>query len=59
MEINAAKRSEIHLIRNILRYIASKDQKLFMQELRQVNSVPTEESALLVLDSLKRTGLNR
>jgi putative transposase len=43
----------IHLIRNTLRYIASKDQKLFIQELRQVYSAPTEEAALLALDKLE------
>jgi transposase-like protein len=42
----------IHLIRNTLRYIASKDQKLFMKELRLVYSAPTEEAALIALDRL-------
>ena len=45
----------IHLIRNTLRYIASKDQKSFMKELRQVYSAPTEESALIALDKLEET----
>ena len=43
----------IHLIRNTLRYIASKDQKLFMKELRLVYSAPTEEAALIALDKLE------
>lgn len=43
----------IHLIRNTLKYISSKDQKLFMQELREVYSAPTEEAALLALDRLE------
>jgi len=43
----------IHLIRNTLRYIASKDQKSFMKELRQVYSAPTEEAALIALDRLE------
>ena len=43
----------IHLIRNTLRYIASKDQKSFMKELRQVYSAPTEEAALIAFDKLE------
>ncbi len=43
----------IHLIRNTQRYIASKDQKSFIKELRQVYSAPTEEAALTALDKLK------
>ncbi|MCZ7609633.1 MAG: transposase [Ignavibacterium sp.] len=43
----------IHLIRNTLRYIAIKDQKLFMKELRLVYSPPTEEAALIALDRLE------
>ena len=53
IEINVVKRSEIYLIRNTLHYFAGKVQKLFMQELRQVNSAPTEESAFLALDKLE------
>ena len=45
----------IHLIRNTLKYIASKDQKLFMQQLRQVYTAPTEESALMALEELDET----
>jgi putative transposase len=45
----------IHLIRNTLKYIASKDQKLFMHELRQVYTAPTEEAALLALDRLEES----
>jgi len=43
----------IHLIRNTLKYIASKDQKAFMKELREVYSAPTEESALIALEKLE------
>lgn len=43
----------IHLIRNTLRYIVSKDQKSFMKELRLVYSAPTEEAALIDLDKLE------
>ncbi|MGK9370178.1 IS256 family transposase [Melioribacter sp. Ez-97] len=45
----------IHLIRNTLKYIASKDQKQFMQELRKVYSAPTEEAALIALDKLEES----
>ncbi len=45
----------IHLIRNTLKYIASKDQKLFMQNLKTVYTAPTEEAALLALDKLEET----
>lgn len=43
----------IHLIRNTLKYIASKDQKSFMKELRLVYSAATEEAALIALDRLE------
>lgn len=45
----------IHLIRNTLKYIASKDQKLFMQNLKTVYTAPTEEAALIALDKLEET----
>lgn len=45
----------IHLIRNTLKYIASKDQKAFMKELRTIYTAPTEEAALLALDQLENT----
>ena len=45
----------IHLIRNTLRYIASKDQKAFMRELKEVYKAPTEEAALLALERLEET----
>jgi len=38
-----------------LKYIASKDQKAFIKELRKVYSAPTEEAALLTLDKLEAT----
>ena len=43
----------IHLIRNTLKYIASKDQKLFMQDLKNVYTASTEEAALIALDKLE------
>lgn len=43
----------IHQIRNTLKYVASKDQKQFMKELKEVYKAPTEESALLNLDTLE------
>ena len=45
----------IHLIRNTLRYIASKDQKSFMKDLKTVYTAPTEEAALIALDKLQET----
>lgn len=45
----------IHLIRNTLRYIASKDQKAFMKELKEVYKAPTEEAALLAFERLEET----
>lgn len=45
----------IHLIRNTLRYIASKDQRAFMKDLRSVYKASTEEAALLALDKLEQT----
>ncbi len=43
----------IHLIRNTLKYVASKDQKAFMKELKCVYTAPTEEAALIALDRLE------
>ena len=43
----------IHQIRNTLKYVASKDQKKFMKELREVYKAPTEEAALVNLDFLE------
>lgn len=45
----------IHLIRNTLKYIASKDKKNFTKELRTVYTAPTDEAALLALDKLEDT----
>jgi putative transposase len=42
----------IHQIRNTLKYIASKDQKSFMKDLKCVYSAPTEEAALFELNKL-------
>jgi len=43
----------IHQIRNTLKYVASKDQKQFMKELREVYKAPTEEAALMNLEQLE------
>jgi transposase-like protein len=43
----------IHQIRNTLKYIASKDQKEFIKQLRSVYSAPTEEAALENLNELE------
>ena len=43
----------IHLIRNTLRYIAWKDMKLFMKDLKKVYGAPTEEAALVELENLE------
>lgn len=43
----------IHQIRNSFKYIASKDQKDFMKELKPVYNSPTEEKALYELDKLE------
>jgi len=43
----------IHQIRTTLKYVASKDQKQFMKELKEVYKAPTEEAALLNLDHLE------
>jgi putative transposase len=45
----------IHQIRNTLKYIASKDQKEFMKQLKPVYSAPTEEAALESLKMLEDT----
>lgn len=43
----------IHQIRNSLKYIAYKNQKAFMKELKQVYQAPTKEAALHQLDKLE------
>lgn len=43
----------IHQIRNTLKYIASKNQKEFMNDLKPVYKAPTEEAGLLALDKLE------
>jgi putative transposase len=45
----------IHQIRNTLKYIASKDQKEFMKQLKTVYSAPTEEAALESLKMIEET----
>lgn len=42
----------IHQIRNSLKYVASKDQKAFMQDLKNVYQAPTQEKAELELEKL-------
>ena len=43
----------IHQIRNTLKYVASKDQKQFVKELKEVYKAPTEEAALMNLEQLE------
>lgn len=43
----------VHLIRNTLKYIVSKDQKAFMADLREVYSSPTNEAALTALSRIE------
>lgn len=45
----------IHQIRNTLKYIASKDQKAFMQQLKTVYKASTEEDAVESLNLLEET----
>ncbi len=43
----------VHQIRNSLRYIASKDQKAFMADLKPVYRADTKAPAELALDELE------
>ena len=43
----------VHQIRNSIKYIASKDKKAFMKDLKEVYKATTEELALVQLDNLK------
>ena len=43
----------VHQIRNSIKYIASKDKKAFMKDLKEVYKAPTEDLALVQLDNLK------
>ncbi|MCQ2012676.1 IS256 family transposase [Clostridium butyricum] len=43
----------VHQIRNSIKYIASKDKKAFMKDLKEVYKASTEELALAQLDNLK------
>ena len=47
--------SIVHQIRNSIKYIASKDKKSFMKDLKEVYKAATEELALAQLDKLKET----
>jgi transposase-like protein len=49
----------IHQIRNTLKYVASKDQKQFMNQLKEVYKAPTEEAALINLDTLEENWANK
>jgi len=44
----------IHLIRNTLKFIASKDSRAFIKDLKNVYKAPTEESALQQLDIVEQ-----
>lgn len=44
----------IHQIRNTLRYVASKNKKEFMKDLKPVYKATTEEAGLLQLDKLEK-----
>lgn len=44
----------IHQIRNSIRYVASKDQKAFMRDLKPVYKAVSKESAELALNELDR-----
>ena len=43
----------VHQVRNSIKYIASKDKKAFMKDLKEVYKAPTEDLALAQLDNLK------
>lgn len=45
----------VHQIRNSIKYIASKDKRAFMRDLKEVYKATTEELALAQLDKLKDT----
>lgn len=49
----------VHQIRNSIKYIASKDKKAFMKDLKEVYKAATEELALAQLDNLKNTWNNK
>ena len=44
----------IHQIRNSLKYVASKHQKAFMKDLKEVYRASTKESAQMALDALEK-----
>jgi transposase-like protein len=49
----------IHQIRNSLKYVASKDQKAFMKDLKRVYKADTKELAGMALDELAGTWENK
>ncbi len=49
----------IHQIRNTLKYVASKDQKKFMKDLKEVYKAPTEDAGLINLDTLEENWGNK
>lgn len=44
----------VHQVRNCLRYVASKDQKVFMKDLRRIYTVASKETAAQRLDELEQ-----
>ena len=49
----------VHQIRNSIKYVASKDKKEFMRDLKEVYKATTEELALAQLDNLKDKWSNK
>jgi len=45
----------VHQIRNSMKYVATKDQKAFARDLKSVYSAPTEEAALMNLQTVEDT----
>lgn len=44
----------VHQVRNCLRYVASKDQKVFMKDLRRIYTVASKDTAAQRLDELEQ-----
>jgi len=47
----------IHQIRNSLKYVASKNQKVFMTDLKQVYRASSKENAEIALDNTRKNGV--
>ena len=43
----------VHVLRNTLKYVATKDQKEFAKDLKQIYTAPTEEAGLLELNKVE------